>query len=328
MYSISLTLCRRQKKRLLPCERLSASGSTTCCFSQILTRCVASRNMTRGWHQFIFRWATGSNIRKTAPPSTPTLKVAGANIRRWDSSLCTRIFILNWLVARYFGQIVFFGLQYFLKRYLAGVVVTEAKINEAEMIYKAHFGPSSSFPRDKVTKLSVSLHVARRIHPLMSSVDVHREEPWWQTTRLHQSCPRRNGRSFCAFQILKWPNDPTLIFGSNHTCLRRLWPTRTCSWRSKTRTRSASGSPTTWRPCLFRSITSLDLIMMSPLQPPLHTYARASVHEQIQNTASVQLHSTGMVPNDSGDQLSRPEEGDSGLSARHGWVCEWPTNAL
>lgn len=46
-------------------------------------------------------------------------------------------------------EIVFFGLQYFLKRYLAGVVVTEAKINEAEMIYKAHFGPSSSFPRDK-----------------------------------------------------------------------------------------------------------------------------------------------------------------------------------
>ena len=47
---------------------------------------------------------------------------------------------------------MFFGLQYFLKRYLAGVVVTEEKINEAEMIYKGHFGPGSSFPRDKVTK--------------------------------------------------------------------------------------------------------------------------------------------------------------------------------
>ena len=50
------------------------------------------------------------------------------------------------------AQIVFFGLQYFLKRYLAGVVVTKEKIDEAEMIYKAHFGPGSSFPRDKVPK--------------------------------------------------------------------------------------------------------------------------------------------------------------------------------
>ena len=48
------------------------------------------------------------------------------------------------------AQIVFFGLQYFLKRYLAGVVVTKEKIDEAEMIYKAHFGVGSSFPRDKV----------------------------------------------------------------------------------------------------------------------------------------------------------------------------------
>lgn len=46
-------------------------------------------------------------------------------------------------------EIVFFGLQYFLKRYLAGVVVTPEKIDEAEMIYSAHFGPGSAFPRDK-----------------------------------------------------------------------------------------------------------------------------------------------------------------------------------
>lgn len=46
-------------------------------------------------------------------------------------------------------QVVNFGLQYFLKRYLCGVVVTESKINEAEQIYTAHFGPGSIFPRDK-----------------------------------------------------------------------------------------------------------------------------------------------------------------------------------
>ena len=32
------------------------------------------------------------------------------------------------------------------------VVVTKAKIDEAERIYKAHFGPGSSFPHDKVPK--------------------------------------------------------------------------------------------------------------------------------------------------------------------------------
>ena len=46
-------------------------------------------------------------------------------------------------------DVVHFGLQYFLKRYLCGVVVTPEKIAEAEMIYSGHFGPGSVFPRDK-----------------------------------------------------------------------------------------------------------------------------------------------------------------------------------
>jgi len=46
-------------------------------------------------------------------------------------------------------EVVHFGLQYFLKRYLCGVVVTPEKIAEAEMMYSAHFGPGSVFPRDK-----------------------------------------------------------------------------------------------------------------------------------------------------------------------------------
>ena len=46
-------------------------------------------------------------------------------------------------------DVVHFGLQYFLKRYLCGVVVTPEKIAEAEMMYSAHFGPGSVFPRDK-----------------------------------------------------------------------------------------------------------------------------------------------------------------------------------
>lgn len=39
-----------------------------------------------------------------------------------------------------FNRTVFFGLQYFLKRYLEGKVVTAEKINEAEEIFNLHFG--------------------------------------------------------------------------------------------------------------------------------------------------------------------------------------------
>lgn len=40
-----------------------------------------------------------------------------------------------------FDDVVFFGLQYFLKRYLEGEVVTQDKIDEAENYYRAHLGP-------------------------------------------------------------------------------------------------------------------------------------------------------------------------------------------
>jgi nicotinamide phosphoribosyltransferase len=44
-----------------------------------------------------------------------------------------------------FKDVTFFGLQYFLKRYLEGVVVTEGKINEAYEYFKDHFGDPSLF---------------------------------------------------------------------------------------------------------------------------------------------------------------------------------------
>jgi len=40
-----------------------------------------------------------------------------------------------------FDEVVFFGLQYFIKRYLAGVVVTEEKIAYAKEILDSHMGP-------------------------------------------------------------------------------------------------------------------------------------------------------------------------------------------
>jgi nicotinamide phosphoribosyltransferase len=39
-----------------------------------------------------------------------------------------------------FGETCFFGLQYFIKRYLEGVVVTQEKIDEAEPLVNAHMG--------------------------------------------------------------------------------------------------------------------------------------------------------------------------------------------
>ncbi|XP_026131190.1 nicotinamide phosphoribosyltransferase-like [Carassius auratus] len=40
------------------------------------------------------------------------------------------------------NEVVFFGLQYLLKKYLAGRVVTEEKIQEAKVFYQLHFKQS------------------------------------------------------------------------------------------------------------------------------------------------------------------------------------------
>lgn len=46
-----------------------------------------------------------------------------------------------------FDETVFFGLQYLIKRYLEGVVVTTEKIDEAERLAMAHFGTLDHFNR-------------------------------------------------------------------------------------------------------------------------------------------------------------------------------------
>ena len=45
-------------------------------------------------------------------------------------------------------EIVFFGLQYFIKRYLEGVVVTREKIDEAVGYYARHFGSDTVFDKE------------------------------------------------------------------------------------------------------------------------------------------------------------------------------------
>ena len=44
-------------------------------------------------------------------------------------------------------DVVFFGLQYYLKKYLAGQVITQEKIDEAAEIFAAHFGDETLFNR-------------------------------------------------------------------------------------------------------------------------------------------------------------------------------------
>lgn len=46
-----------------------------------------------------------------------------------------------------YPEVIFFGLQYFIKRYLQGVVVTKEKIDEAEEIFALHFGDRTLFNR-------------------------------------------------------------------------------------------------------------------------------------------------------------------------------------
>eukprot|EP00408_Alexandrium_pacificum_P066149 CAMPEP_0171169642 /NCGR_PEP_ID=MMETSP0790-20130122/8315_1 /TAXON_ID=2925 /ORGANISM="Alexandrium catenella, Strain OF101" /LENGTH=525 /DNA_ID=CAMNT_0011634487 /DNA_START=83 /DNA_END=1660 /DNA_ORIENTATION=- len=43
-------------------------------------------------------------------------------------------------------EVTFFGLQYFLKEYLAGVVVSQEKIDEAAELYERHFGAGFAVP--------------------------------------------------------------------------------------------------------------------------------------------------------------------------------------
>lgn len=48
-----------------------------------------------------------------------------------------------------YGETVFFGLQYFLKHYLEGAVITRAKIDAAEIMMKQVFGRDDVFDRSK-----------------------------------------------------------------------------------------------------------------------------------------------------------------------------------
>lgn len=55
-------------------------------------------------------------------------------------------FVMSYFESRHgakFNSTIFFGLQYFIEKYLKGVVVTKEKIDEAEELVNAHIGPGT-----------------------------------------------------------------------------------------------------------------------------------------------------------------------------------------
>jgi nicotinamide phosphoribosyltransferase len=96
-----------------------------------------------------------------------------------------------------FPKTMFFGLQYFLKEYLEGNVVTKEKINEAEEFAKAHFGRDDCFNREGweyiLNKYNGRLPVSIKAVPEGTLVDNHNvlmtienTDPrcWWLTNYL------------------------------------------------------------------------------------------------------------------------------------------------
>jgi nicotinamide phosphoribosyltransferase len=91
-----------------------------------------------------------------------------------------------------YSHTLFFGLQYFIKRYLQGVVITREKINEAEAFWNSHFGRNDVFPREAwenlLTKHGGKLPIIIRAVPegtivpnqnvLMTIENTDEEFPW------------------------------------------------------------------------------------------------------------------------------------------------------
>lgn len=117
-----------------------------------------------------------------------------------------------------FPTTTFFGLQYFLKRYLEGVVVTEEKIKEAKEVFNAHFGQDlfnekdwyyilekynghlpvliSAVPEGTIVPVSNVLMTVENTDPklpwLTNYLETLLSEVWYPTTVATQSFAMRN----------------------------------------------------------------------------------------------------------------------------------------
>ena len=96
-----------------------------------------------------------------------------------------------------FPKVTFFGLQYFLQEYLEGQVVTAERIDQAEIILSAHFGPGFVFPRERWEyilnehdgRLPVKIKAVREgtavgTHNVMLTIENTDHKCWWLTNYL------------------------------------------------------------------------------------------------------------------------------------------------
>ena len=123
-----------------------------------------------------------------------------------------------------FEYSVFFGLQYFLKRYLAGPVVTEEKIQKAKVFFEKHFGRDDIF-NEKGWRYIIEV---RNTYSLVVLV-------YQQVLKLQN----RNTEGGYQFASVLFPRESA-------------FPSRTCYSRWRTQTQSASGLQTTSRHCWYR----------------------------------------------------------------------------
>jgi nicotinamide phosphoribosyltransferase len=96
-----------------------------------------------------------------------------------------------------FDNIVFFGLQYYLKTYLEGAVVTREKIEQAAKLYAAHFGTETLFYREgweyilekHEGRLPVRIRAVEEgtpvpVHNVLMTIENTDPKCWWLTNYL------------------------------------------------------------------------------------------------------------------------------------------------
>ena len=95
-----------------------------------------------------------------------------------------------------FPEVIFFGLQYYLKNYLEGQVVTKEKIEEAATLYNGHFGKNIFYRegweyilKEHGGKLPVRIKaipegLSTPVHSVMMTIENTDPKCWWLTNFL------------------------------------------------------------------------------------------------------------------------------------------------
>lgn len=109
--------------------------------------CFATNSLCRGWRLPVYRFILGGmNWLNNVCWLTDSYKVS--HYKQYPPGTRRVYSYFESRDGAKFPRTVFFGLQYFLKAYLTGPVITAEKIDHAQKLFDAHFG-RSVFPRDR-----------------------------------------------------------------------------------------------------------------------------------------------------------------------------------